>query len=254
MDYLASFVEYYLPVFIPLFLTVISVLAGVLTKRIQMTVSDLLKIHTDLVLGLFSFVIWALVTYQQTGRIDLNSDFQISLIRVVLLLFGNLVLLVAGFIVLNVKWEQWAVGRDRFAYRRLENAGNGAFLMVTFVGVFAPIGLANERPKPPDAPVAIAKPQGFIVAVPYLDLSLRKQVGVGNWGDRMLCEVKPVSALTIEEAVSASLKGLEDSGKTQPMFAFKPPLSVSVARDRIVAMSTASGVAAQQGAGPVGVR
>ena len=78
MDFLASFVEYYLPVFIPVFLTVISVLAGVLTNRIQLNLTALLKIHSDLVLGLFSFVIWALVAFQQTGRIDLNNDSSIS--------------------------------------------------------------------------------------------------------------------------------------------------------------------------------
>ena len=73
MDHFASFIEYYLPVFIPVFLTIISVLSGIVTKRIQLTLNSLLKIHSDIVLGLFSFVIWALVAYQQTGTIQLNK-------------------------------------------------------------------------------------------------------------------------------------------------------------------------------------
>lgn len=126
MDKLASIVEYYLPVFIPVFLTIISVLAGVVTKRIRLTLGDLFKIHSDLVLGLFSFVIWALVAYQQTGRIDLNADSGISLIRVVLLLFGNVTLLIAGLIILSIKWDQWAGPEPRWSAKNWENAVNGA--------------------------------------------------------------------------------------------------------------------------------
>ena len=106
MDTIASYIEYYLPVFIPVFLTIISVLAGIVTQRIKLTLTSLLKIHSDIVIGLFSFVIWALVAFQQSGSVHLNPDLQLSLIRVVLLLFANIILLIAGQIILNIKWAE----------------------------------------------------------------------------------------------------------------------------------------------------
>jgi len=77
---LSSSIEYYLPVYIPILLTLLSVVVGMLTKRILLNVISLLKIHSDLIVGLFSFIIWAFVAYQQTGKIGINQDYSISLL------------------------------------------------------------------------------------------------------------------------------------------------------------------------------
>lgn len=236
MDKLASIVEYYLPVFIPVFLTIISVLAGVVTKRIRLTLGDLFKIHSDLVLGLFSFVIWALVAYQQTGRIDLNANSGISLIRVVLLLFGNVTLLIAGLIVLSIKWHDWVGPEPRWSAKHWENAANGGFLLLTFIGVFAPIGLAKDRPKPVPAAQSVVAPQTYLVAIPYSDSSIPKQLGTGRWANRLLCDVTDVSARSVKEAREVALKNFDEGGRKQPTFAIpRQTSSVVVAQDRIVA-------------------
>lgn len=234
MDTLATFVEYYLPVFIPVFLTVISVLAGIVTDRIKLTRGHLLKIHSDLVLGLFSFVIWALVAYQQTGRIDLNQDSSISLIRVVILLFGNIILLIAGLILLRHTWKPNTDGQ-RLSQNQREDSANAVFLLLTFVGVFAPIGLAKDRPKviePPQPPQLTE----FLVAVPYSDSSIAQQIGATRWNDRTLCATSAVTTVTIEEAIAVTLKSLEDSKRFEPVFPnSRRPVAVTVIQDRIVA-------------------
>lgn len=233
MDSLASFVEYYLPVFIPVFLTVISVLAGIVTKRIKLELGHLLKIHSDVVLGLFSFVIWALVAYQQTGRIDLNADASISLIRVVLLLFGNIILLIAGLIILSLKWSSDPAGSAQA--NSAENWANGTFLLIAFIGVFAPIGLAKEKPQVVEPPVAPRLTE-YLVAVPYADSSIPSQVGAARWNDRTLCATASVAAESIEQAIAATLRSLEDSKRFEPVFTNpRRPQAVTILHDRIVA-------------------
>lgn len=232
MDSLANFVEYYLPVFIPVFLTVISVLAGIVTNRIKLELGHLLKIHSDVVLGLFSFVIWALVAYQQTGRIDLNADASISLIRVVLLLFGNIILLIAGLIILRYRWEPYGADAQQSAK---ENWANGIFLLIAFVGVLAPIGLAKDRPQviePPQRPQTAQ----YQVAIPYADSSIPSQVGAARWNDRTLCATASVTAESTAQAIAMTLQSLEDSKRFEPVFS-NPRRAhvVTVLQDRIVA-------------------
>jgi hypothetical protein len=234
VDGLASFVEYYLPVFIPVFLTVISVLAGIVTKRIELNLNSLLKIHSDLVLGLFSFVIWALVAYQQTGRIDLNADASISLIRVVLLLFGNVMLLIAGLIILNIKWEQWPTLWAKRNTKRWENTANGGFLFAAFLAVFAPIWLAKPRPQSP--PAEPPRAETFVLSIPYVDSSIPRQVGAGRWANRVLCEVTDITANSAGEAALHASKYLESLGRMTPVFSLRPPGSVVVLKDSIVIM------------------
>ena len=110
MDSLFSFVEYYLPIFIPIFLVILSILAGVLTGRIALNVPSILKTHNDLVIGLFSFCIWGFIASQQTGKISLNSDYEIRVIRIVLLLFLDFFSLLIAFILWKYPWEN----RKRF--------------------------------------------------------------------------------------------------------------------------------------------
>jgi hypothetical protein len=203
MDRVATFVEYYLPVFIPVFLTIISVLSGIVTKRIQLTLPSLLKIHSDMVLGLFSFVIWALVAYQQTGVILLNRQHQLSLIRVVLLLFANIILLIAGQIVLNATWDvnpTW------------ENYWNGAFLLLTLVAVCAPIDLAI----PYDASVKAGASQSlYRVAVIYQDTSLPK-AGPKKLAGLQLCAASTQNAPDRQTAASQAVEEFKKSDKGAP--------------------------------------
>ena len=69
---LFDFLVYYLPVFVPMFLVVFSVLTRILSGGMPTEIRSFLKTYTDVVLGIFSFQIWALITYSQTGRIGLT--------------------------------------------------------------------------------------------------------------------------------------------------------------------------------------
>lgn len=191
MDWLATKIEYYLPVFIPLFLTVISVLAGIVTKRISVSFSSLLRIHTDVVLGLFSFVIWALVQYQQTGHVRLNADYDLKFVRVVLLLFANLILLIAGYITLNLDWTNITVPGWPVISHRPEIKANGALLAVALVAVFAPIFLAHKI-----APVD--RKVNYAVVIPYVDRSIALHIAPhdGATGHSAMSQSKQLSLPT----------------------------------------------------------
>jgi hypothetical protein len=196
MDTIATYIEFYLPVFIPVFLAIISVLTGIVTKRIERTLNGLLKIHSDLVIGLFSFVIWALVAYQQNLAIHLNKEYDLSLIRVVLLLFANIILLIAGQIVLNVSWTE----------KSAENVGNGLFLALTAVAVFAPVMLKTPRVQEP-----VSK---YVVSIPYLDSSMASHIGPGNWDERYLCEVTDVTASDRQAAIDRALAAFRGTARS----------------------------------------
>lgn len=223
MDHFASFIEYYLPVFIPVFLTIISVLSGIVTKRIQLTLNSLLKIHSDIVLGLFSFVIWALVAYQQTGTIQLNKFNQLSLIRVVLLLFANIILLIAGQIVLNIPWEAKGLKKE-------ENFSNGLFLCVTVLAVCAPIGLAV--PVSVNAKTA-AGGSDYRVSIVYQDASLPK-AGPNKLIGLQLCDVLLVDATDKQTAIKKAIDAFNASDKAKPARAGSAG-AVSINQSQIVA-------------------
>lgn len=234
LDAIASFVEYWLPVFIPIFLAVLSVLAGIVTGRIALNFSSLLKVHSDMVMGLFGFIVWALVTFQQTGKIHLNEDYTFSFVRVVLLVFANFFALIMGLILLNHKWS------ERPALARLglrgataqESFFNGVFLALTIVLVFSPISLAAKVKSPAEA--TKNKPEEtYRIAIPYLDESLARQVGASNWGGRLLCEIVELRAENSVLAIKQGLAQFDESGRSRKVFPKHASAQVVVDHDRI---------------------
>jgi hypothetical protein len=235
LNSIAATVEYYLPVFIPIFLSVLTVLSGILTGRIALNFSSLLKVHSDIVMGLFGFIVWALVTYQQTGKIGINEDQSITLIRVVLLLFANFFALIIGLIILKHAWgERPGLSRVGLSSGHArENISNGVFLALTIVLVFSPLSLSVKNPvKPETAPVA---EQRFRVSVPYLDESLAEQLGARNWKDRLLCEVVQVTAPTPEKALGEALSQFDQAGRRNKMFPKYTSAQVVVYEHKITA-------------------
>jgi hypothetical protein len=108
MDSSANAIQSYLPVYIPVLLVIMSVLVGIAHKRITLNLSGLLKCHSDVALGLFSFVIWALVAYNQSGQnlsalsrqiIQLSEHIELNYIWVMFLLFVDVFLLLGGVII-----------------------------------------------------------------------------------------------------------------------------------------------------------
>jgi hypothetical protein len=231
MDSLFSFIEYYLPIFIPIFLVILSILAGVLTGRIALKVPSLLKTHNDLVIGLFSFCIWGLIAKQQTGRISLNADYEISFIRIVLLLFVDFFYLLIAFILLKYPWKD-SERFPKWPASRQEKIFNGALLLFTIFLVFIPLSLKAKTVKGnQETPTAAI----FRVVVPYFDESLEKNMGVARWNLRLLCEVEEVQATSESEAIGAVLKNFEDSKRDVQIISTKGAAAskVSVIKDKI---------------------
>ncbi len=231
IDSLFSFMEYYLPIFIPLFLVILSILAGVLTGRIALEVPSLLKTHSDLVIGLFSFCIWAFIANQQTGKISLNSDFEISFIRIVLLLFLDFFYLLIAFILLRHQWND-SVRWPKLTAIRQEKTFNGLLLLFTIALVFMPLSLKVKT-----AAVQAKTPESFRVVIPYVDESLEKHVGIARWNERLLCEMTEVKALSEKDAIAAACKKFESSRRDFQLVGQQgiTPRKVSVLREGIMA-------------------
>jgi hypothetical protein len=230
---LSCSIEYYLPVYIPILLTLLSVVAGIVTKRIPLNVTSLLKIHSDLILGLFSFIIWAFVAFQQTGKIGLNRDYSISQIRIVLLLFADFVFLIIGQIVLNQKWDDYKWLQEREKAVRVEKIANGVMLFLAMVLVVLPISLSVKNPDVPKTDTTI-KNTTFRVIVPYSDESISRQIGNSRWAGRLLCEITNVQAPNRDKAVEDALSVFTTRGRGIPVYQFqKLPVKVVVMKERI---------------------
>ena len=210
----ATFVEYYLPVFIPFLLTILTVLSGILTKRISIEKSNLLKIHNDLVMGLYSFIIWAIVAYQQNGLIKLNDDKEISLIRILLLLFADFIALIIGLILYSYKWDNLKNPLFFKKYKK-ENVLNGIFSLLTIFLVFLPIFLTDDINKDR---LLYGEKNSFEVIVPFLDNSLANHVGITKWEDRLLCKIYVEVADNEAEAIKQSRESFIASGFSKQLF------------------------------------
>jgi uncharacterized protein with PQ loop repeat len=230
---LSSSIEYYLPVYIPILLTLLSVVAGMLTKRISLNVRSLLKIHSDLILGLFSFIIWAFVAYQQTGKIGLNQDYSISLIRIVLLLFADFIFLIIGQIVLNIKWEEIKWLKEAEKASRVEKWANAVMLFLAVGLVFLPIFLSVKNP---DVLKTDTTPRNanYRVLIPYSDESISRQIGGSRWAGRALCEINNVQAVDRDKAVEEALSVFKIKGREIPLYQFHNlPIRVVIMKESI---------------------
>lgn len=222
------FIEYYQPVFIPILLSTLSILAGLATGRIQRDANGILKAHGDLVLGLFSFIVWAFVTYNQTGRISLNKDYLIGFFGVLVLLFMDVFVLIGGILILRAQWHD-SLQRPAWIAHRKEICANGVFFAFTFLLVLLPLGFKVPVIKE-DAKAGV-----FRVAVPYFDESLARATGFSRWGERLLCATFNVSARTAPQAIEEASKRFEDSPRSLQLLSPKgESRKVAAYLDRVV--------------------
>jgi hypothetical protein len=63
---LANFLTDYLPLWLPFIFAILSVIANAASQRLELTGKELLKVHGEMILGLFSFVTWALFIKHST--------------------------------------------------------------------------------------------------------------------------------------------------------------------------------------------
>ena len=209
---LANFLTDYLPLWLPFIFAILSVIANAASQRLELTGKELLKVHGEMILGLFSFVTWALVTYIQNKRVDLNNEVYIDIAHIILLLIVNFFLLLFSIIALR---HDWSKNKSFSNFPKLkphtENIVNGAVLVASVLAAFIPMGLTQK--------IVDSKTHNpaFIVSVPYVDNTLVEHVGALRWHDRSLCYVHEVDAPNREIAVESAIKDFEKNILSKPM-------------------------------------
>lgn len=203
---------YYLPVFVPFALAVFSVITRLVSGTMDLKVRNFLKTYTDIVLGIFSFLIWALIAYMQTGRIALNDDLVIAFPKVIILLVMDTILLVTAALVSRHEWE----GPDQGSWtkERRESLADTAMIFVTMFFFVIPIFLTSPAKS---VPVRAATSR-YTVLVPYEDSSIPKHVGAARWAGRHLCEIQRVQAGSLAQAKAAAIARFDDSGRSVMLF------------------------------------
>lgn len=209
-------IVYYLPVFVPLALAVFSVITRVVTGTMVLTLRNFLKTYTDIVLGIFSFLIWALITFMQTDQIGLNPDLVISFPKLIILLIIDIIWLVIAAVVSRLPWERsgtypfWTEAtKERFA--------DTLMVFITLFLFVLPIFLTSPA-KASQPRVAITR---FKVVVPYEDPSIPRQVGAGRWASRRLCETALVEAQNEQQAKELGKTKFRESGRSPALFSRK---------------------------------
>lgn len=168
--------KYYYPVFIPIFLAVLTVLQRITAQKFEATLDNALKIYTDLTLGLFAFILWAYGNPSfRTGKVSLNADYYIDTDFINILLLADIALLVAGIFIARREWT--TPKKSRLADAIM--LGVTLFFISLPVQIKKPLNATGES-------AATKAAHSYFVGIPYRDDSLASHVGQGRWGDRLL--------------------------------------------------------------------
>jgi hypothetical protein len=104
--------ESYVPVYVPFAVALLGVAFGIVTGRIDWKFQNLIQIHMDLALGLFSFILWAFMAYNENTIILLNSNRELKFTWVFFFLICD-VFLIAFSIIFSTR-RRFATERAKF--------------------------------------------------------------------------------------------------------------------------------------------
>jgi hypothetical protein len=197
---------YYLPVFIPFALTVFTVVSRLIAGTMDLTVRRFLKTYNEIVLGSFSFLVWGLISWLQTGRIDLNSNEHLPPAKLVVLLILAVILLVVAAIVSRYEWKTTEVG---WRAEKKERTADVVMIVITLAFFLLPLGLVSSI----ETVVAKPSPTVWTVGLAWDDPSIRRLVGQDAWKSRQVSRTFHVLAVTQEGARSVAERKLRDSGE-----------------------------------------
>ena len=210
----AAFVDtlsYFLPVFLPGAMTALSIMVRLAAGRIELSIEMLRKIYNDVGMSLFSFLVWAIVADQQTGRIAINADYILPRHRLTILLVADIFVVFAAAFVSNKtspnKEGQWPDVPSRWV--------DGFMILLTVFLFVAPLTLMTKVEPPP--PPKVAKIL-YSVTIPYVDSSIPAQLGPKAWANRTLCETFLLQADDPQSARAAAKTHFEGSGRAAPLF------------------------------------
>jgi hypothetical protein len=202
---------YYLPVFLPLSLAVFSVITRILAGGMKKDLRSALKVYNDIVLAIISFLFWGLITYMQTGKIELNPQQVLTFPNLIVLFILDLILLVTAALVSNLQWQSTEGG---WPATKKERVADIVMLLVTVCFFLTPLFIYSTSVQ--GAP-AVQKGT-FRVIVPYKDDSIAERLGRAKWGDRELMDVLFVEAKDADEAKQAALIRFKQSGRNQALY------------------------------------
>lgn len=204
-----------LPIYLPFTFALLSIIAGIATERISLSFGELLKVHGDMILGLFSFVTWGLVTYFQSGRVDINGQHFIDESHVFFLLVLTFALLLVSIIALRHKWsESRLLGVISASAESLQNWVNGSVLLICCVVALFPFFLKQEISA---ASKESARTREYRVAIPFADQSLVGHVGEYRWKSRTLCSIEEVIATSRKDAQEKAVQKFLRSDLAAPI-------------------------------------
>lgn len=195
MNRLFDGIVYFLPVFLPFLLAIFSVITRIVAGSMKPSARTFLKTYTDIALGIFSFDVWALVTFIQTKQIALNVDLEILPSKVLVLIIWNVMWLFVAAIVSKIDWAGPAE-TPSWKHPRTERLMDGFMMAITVFLFILPIFLTTPV-KAPEKRVAGTR---FHVVVPYEDPSVAQHIGPSRWAGRLLCETALVEAPSEEDA------------------------------------------------------
>lgn len=208
----------YLPVVVPLLLALLAIVARFTARSRPRSLGAALKMHTDVALGLLSFLVWGLITLAQTNQIALNPYVELTKGGFILVFLLDLNVIWAAQAVAGMDWQNSkAVGgiRGWFTAKRKEPLFDGVMLALTVLFFFLPILIASAIPKPSELPRSTSM---YVVVVPFHDPSIGSQLGRERWGYRRVCEVEFVRAFDPEAAETEAIKRVRESGRLEPLF------------------------------------
>jgi len=212
-------IVFYLPVFVPFALAMFSVLTRILSETMERSLRSFLKIYNEIVLGIFSFLIWALITYLQTGQIGLNADLVLSFPIFIILLLIDLLVLVVAAVISRQAWKDSA-RHPYWTGRKIERTVDSAFIMICTFFFVLPIFLTS--------PAKMSMPRldrsRYTVLIPYTDPTLGPHLGRSRWGTRKLCDVESVEARNENEARDMAINKFKESDRSLALFADKDDL------------------------------
>lgn len=204
--------SFYLPVYLPFIFALLSIIAGIASSKINLSLSELLKVHGDMTLGLFSFVTWAIVTYMQTKVVALNSDYYIEFSHILFLLLINFGLLLLSIIAIRHDWENSKF--NCYLRCKSENVSKWVNFAVLFFSIFCaflPLMLIKPIVKPQEVK------NGYVVVLPYQDYSLISHIGASKWSSNKLCDIQNIIADDENSAISNAIDLFKKSAKSQAM-------------------------------------
>lgn len=190
---LFHFMTEYLPVVVPLILVAFSVVVRIFgSKGSRVSLRAVVRSHSDLALGVLSFIVWGWITLIQTGSIDINEQLQLTKPVFLFLFLLDTLFVVVSSLIATYEWgDDFA---DTTAAKRVEFGADTALTAIAVFLFVLPGLLATPKPlasKPvPPPPVA----RKYIVVIPYDDPSIALQLGDAKWGDRQLSQMQLITA------------------------------------------------------------